>query len=54
MTQNEVVCGGHVNEAREYLYLANLYDHVRESKVWTEAEVSEVTYVSGFVPAADV
>ena len=53
-TQYEVVCGAFANEAREDMYLANLYDQVRESEGWTEAEVSEVTYLSGFVPAADM
>ena len=36
------------------MYLANLYDQVQESGGWTEAEVSEVTYIPGFIPAIDM
>ena len=52
-TQYEVLREGLTTEFRQDSYLAGLYDQVWASEGWTEAEVSEVSYVLGFVPAAE-
>ncbi len=52
--QYEVSCEGFTFDTCENDYLLYYYDQVRASENWTEAEVSEVTYVYGYVPSAKV
>ncbi len=53
-TQYEVSCEGFALDACKDDYLSCYYDQVQASENWTEAEVSEVTYVYGYVPSAKV
>ncbi len=52
--QYEVSCKGFSPGVCEDEYLAQYYSQVRESENWTEAEVSDITYVYGYVPSAEV
>ncbi len=53
-TQYEVLYKGFALDTCENEYISCYYDQVRASENWTEAEVSEVTYVYGYVPFAKV
>jgi hypothetical protein len=53
-TQYKVSCKGFAFDICENDYLSYYYDQVRASENWTKAEVSEVTYVYGYAPSAEV
>ena len=53
-TQYEVSYKGFSFDICKYDYLSYYYDQVRASENWTEAVVSEVTYVYGYVSSAKV
>ena len=53
-TQYEILCEGISPGICKELYLGHFYGQVRASEAWSEAEVSEVTYVPGFVSDAPV
>ena len=52
--QYEVSCKGFSPGVCEDEYLAQYYSQVRESENWTEAEVSDITYVYGYVTSAEI
>ncbi len=53
-TQYEVSREGFSPDVCKDEYLANYYSQVRESENWTKAEVSDITYVCGYVPSSKV
>ena len=52
--QYEVSCKGFAFDTGENDYPSYYYDQVWASENWTEAEVSEITYVYGYVPSTKV
>ncbi len=52
--QYEMSCEVFAFDTGENEYLSYYYDQVRASENWTEAEVSELTYVYGYAPSAEV
>ena len=52
--QYEVSCKGFASNVCKDDYLLYYYIQVKESENWTEAEVSDITYVYGYVPSSKV
>ncbi len=53
-TQYKVLWKGFVTDVCKDDYLSHYYNQVWESENWTKAEVSDITYVHGYVPFSKV
>ncbi len=53
-TQYKVSCKGLSPNVYKDKYMAHYYSWVQESENWTKAEVSDITYVYGYVPSSEV